>query len=115
MLQAKKYLGTFTMTVEELRGWLQISDGQLSAVKDLRKRALDVSKAELDHKADLTFTYAPTKVGRRITGWKFKIKENHPRPVQRQLPLRGAEPEQSHEEIAKARASLAALKAELRK
>jgi plasmid replication initiation protein len=115
MLQAKKYLGTFTMTVEELRGWLQISDGQLSAVKDLRKRALDVSKAELDHKADLTFTYAPTKVGRRIIGWKFKIKENHPRPVQRQLPLRGAEPEQSHEEIAKARASLAALKAELRK
>jgi hypothetical protein len=31
------------------------------SVKNLRKRALDVAKAELDEKADLTFTYMPTK------------------------------------------------------
>jgi plasmid replication initiation protein len=56
MLKAKEYLGTFSMSVEELRAWLAIDDGELSAVKDLRKPAIDVSKAELDNKADLTFT-----------------------------------------------------------
>ena len=89
MLKAKEYLGTFSMSVEELRAWLAIDDGELSAVKDLRKRAIDVSKSELDCKADLTFTYTPTKVGKRITGWTFKVKENYSRPVQRQLPLKG--------------------------
>jgi plasmid replication initiation protein len=113
-LQAKKYLGGFAMSVEELREWLQIPDGQLSAVKDLRKRAIDVSKAELEKKADLTFRYEPIKTGRRITGWKFKVKENRPRPVQRQLPLRATEPEPSPEEIAKGRASLLALKAQIK-
>jgi len=49
------------LSVEELRSWLTIGDGELSAVKDLRKRAIDVSKAELDNKADLTFSYTPIK------------------------------------------------------
>jgi plasmid replication initiation protein len=83
-------------------------------VKDLRQRAIDVAKAELDKKADLSFTYKPAKAGRRITGWTFKVKKNHPRPVQRQLPLRATELEPSPEEIAKGRASLAALKAQIR-
>lgn len=114
MLVAKKHLGSFSMDIEELRAWLGIGEGELSAVKDLRKRAIDVSKAELDNKADLTFRYEPIKVGRRIAGWKFKVKENYPRPVQRQLPLRATEPEPSPEEITKGRASLAALKAQIR-
>lgn len=113
-LQAQKYLGTFTLTVEELRKWLQIGDGQLSSVKDLRKRAIDVSRAELDHKADLTFTYTPTKVGRRITGWVFKVKKNTPRPMQRQLPLDPAELERTAEETQKGKAALAAMKERIR-
>jgi hypothetical protein len=74
LLVAKKHLGTFSMSVEDLRSWLEIGDGELSAVKDLRKRAIDVSKAELDNKADLTFRYEAIKAGRRITGWTFKVK-----------------------------------------
>ena len=62
LLVAKKHLGTFSLSVEELRSWLTIGDGELSAVKDLRKRAIDVSKAELDNKADLTFSYMPIKL-----------------------------------------------------
>jgi len=74
-------------------------------VKDLRQRAIDVAKAELDKKADLSFTYKPTKVGRRrITGWTFKVRKNRPRPVQRQLPLR-VEPELSPEQVAEAKAA----------
>ena len=64
-------------------------------------------EAELDKKADLRFTYTPTKTGRRITGWTFKVKKNHPRPTQRQLPLRDREPEGTPEDQAKALAVLA--------
>lgn len=113
LLKAKEYLGTFSMSVEELRAWLAIDDGELSAVKDLRKRAIDVSKAELDNKADLTFSYTPTKVGKRITGWNFKVRKNHPRPVQRQLPLRDSEPERTAEEIARGRSMLKAISAQV--
>lgn len=101
MCQAKEYLGTFNMSVEELRAWLNIEEHELRPVKDLRQRAIDVAQAELDKKADLTFTYKPTKTGRRITGWTFKVKKNQPRPVQRQLPLRGLEPERTPEERTK--------------
>ena len=66
-------------------------------MKDLRRRAIDVAKAELDKKADLSFTYTPTKAGHRIAGWTFKVKKNQPRPVQRQLHLRDQEPEHTPE------------------
>lgn len=89
MLVAKKHIGLFNMYVEDLRDWLAVDDGELPNVEDLRRRAIDVPKAELSNKADLTFVYAPIKLGRRIVGWKFKVMENHPRPVQRQLPLKG--------------------------
>ena len=89
------------MSVEELRAWLEIEEHALPSVKNLRKRAIDVSKAELDKKADLTFTYKPTKTGRRITGRTFKVKKNQPRPVKRQLPLRDHEPDHTPEVKAK--------------
>lgn len=101
MVKAKEYLGTFSMSVEELRAWLGVEEHELPSVKNLRKRAIDVSRAELDKKADLSFTYTPTKVGRRITGWTFKVKKNHPRPTQRQLSLRDLEPERTPEERTK--------------
>jgi plasmid replication initiation protein len=114
MLVSKKYLGSFSMSVSELRDWLHIEEDELSAVKDLRKRAIDVSKAELDAKADLTFRYEPIKSGRRVTGWKFKIKTNQPAPIQRQLPLR-PEPELTPEEAAEAKAARRAAIEELRR
>jgi plasmid replication initiation protein len=101
------------MSVEDLRSWLEIGDGELSAVKDLRKRAIDVSKAELDNKADLTFRYEAIKAGRRITGWTFKVKENRPRPVQREFPLR-VDPELNRQPTAGGRAALSSIKAALK-
>jgi hypothetical protein len=41
-------------------------------------------------------------------GWKFKVKENRPRPVQRQLPLHVEQP--TAEEIEKRRVAFAELK-----
>src|SRR5580692_415188 len=101
------------MSVEDLRAWLEIEEHALPSVKNLRKRAIDVSKAELDKKADLTFTYKPTKTGRRITGWTFKVKKNQPRPVQRQLPQRDHEPDHTPEVKAKGLGALAVCKREV--
>jgi plasmid replication initiation protein len=115
MCKAKEYLGTFSMSVEEVRSWLGIEEHELPSVKNLRKCVLDVPKAELDKKADLSFTYEPTKTGRRITGWTFKVKKNHPRPVQRQLPLRDRdqEPEDTPEIRAKNKKTLDDCKREI--
>jgi plasmid replication initiation protein len=75
-----------------------------------------VPQAELDKKADLTFTYTPIKNGRRITGWTFKVKKNQPRPVQRQLPLRDSQPvEHTPEATTKGLAALADCKREVEK
>ena len=115
MCRAKEYLGTFTMSVEELRAWLGIEEHELRPVKDLRQRAIDVSKAELDKKADLSFTYTPTKVGRRITGWIFKVKKNQPRPVQRQFNLLDSHSVRTPEEKTKGLAALADCKREVDK
>lgn len=114
LLVARKHLETFSMSVEELRAWLGIEAGELPAVSDLRARALDVPKKELDAKADLTFTYAPIKAGKKITGWKFRVKANHPRPVQRRLPLRAVEPEPTAEVKSQNLAILAEAKARTR-
>jgi plasmid replication initiation protein len=104
------------MSVEELRAWLGIEEHELRPVKDLRQRAIDVSKAELDKKADLSFTYTPTKVGRRITGWTFKVRKNQVPPVQRQLHLvLDQEPERTTEATTKGLAALAECKREVEK
>jgi plasmid replication initiation protein len=101
------------MSVEELRAWLAIDNHELRPVKDLRQRAIDVSKAELDKKAALSFTYTPTKVGRRNTGWTFTVKKNHAPPVQRQLHLRDHEPEHTPEVKARNLAKLDDCKREV--
>jgi hypothetical protein len=46
---------------------------------------------------------------------KFRVKANHPRPVQRRLPLRAEDPdpERTEEEWSKGRAILAELKAKI--
>ena len=112
MLVSKKHVKTFSMSVQDLRLWLGIQVDELAAVKDLRKRALDIPRNELSAKADLTFVYVPTKTGKRITGWKFTVKENRPRPVQRQLPLPIMEEQrETVEEVSKAKKALAAMKA----
>jgi plasmid replication initiation protein len=97
------------MSVQDLRLWLGIQAEELAAVKDLRKRALDIPRNELSAKADLTFVYAPTKTGKRITGWKFTVKENRPRPVQRQLPLPIME--EHAQTVEDAKRAIAAMKA----
>lgn len=78
MLCAKKFRGSWVMTVEELREWLHIEPTGLESVKDLRVKAIDTPKRELDQKSELTFTYEPHLIGRRITGWTFTVQSNKP-------------------------------------
>ena len=78
MLCARKFRGSWDMTVEELREWLHIGPTELESVKDLRVRAIDTPKRELDGKSELTFSYKPQLIGRRITGWTFTVHSNKP-------------------------------------
>lgn len=115
LLVAKRHLGTFRMDVEVLRAWLGLEAHELPMAKDLRARALDVPKKELDLKADLSFTYRPIKVGRRITGWTFTVKPNRPRSaLKRREPLPDPAPEPTEAEKRANLAHLAALRAQLK-
>lgn len=82
MLYSRKHLGSFYMSVKELRDWLHIEEGELERVVHLNQRAIDYPRKELELKSHLTFTSKPKKVGRKITGWVFTIRENKPKEVQ---------------------------------
>lgn len=81
MLHSRKHVGTFTLSIAELRDWLHVDDGELQRTDNLQARAIVHPQKELNTKSPLTFTFKPQKIGRRITAWKFTIKKNKPRPV----------------------------------
>lgn len=81
LLHARKHVGTFVLTIAELRDWLHIDDGELQRTDNLQARAIVHPQKELNAKSPLAFTFKPQKIGRRITGWIFKVKKNKPRPV----------------------------------
>lgn len=97
MVYAKKHYKTWEMTVEELRSWLGIEDKELPAVKDLRARAIDVPKKELDEKSEWSFSYVPKKLGKAITGWTFTVRANKPRAAATKGKEKGAVVESSPE------------------
>lgn len=79
MLYSRYYEGSFALTIEELRDWLNIEPGELKTTDHMRAKAIDLPKRELDQKSDLSFSYEPKKEGRRITGWVFTVRGNKPK------------------------------------
>ncbi|RYD75287.1 MAG: RepB family plasmid replication initiator protein, partial [Verrucomicrobiaceae bacterium] len=77
---ARRHLGSFFITVEELRDWLHIEPGELTTAFNLHSRAIDYPQQQLDEKSPLTFTAAARKDGRKICGWTITIIENKPKP-----------------------------------
>jgi plasmid replication initiation protein len=71
---------SWTLQVEELREWLRIEEGELVKVSHLKSRVIDQAKKELDAKSRISFKAEPFKTGRKITGWKFKVIDNSPKP-----------------------------------
>ena len=66
------------MSLDELRDWLQIKNGELQKINHLQTRVLDQAKKELDRSCPWTFSYTAKKAGRKIVGYKFSILANSP-------------------------------------
>jgi plasmid replication initiation protein len=81
MLHSRQHLGSFFMTVEELRDWLHIEPGELEMVGNLTARAVEYPRKQLDQKSPITFTALPRKAGRKLSGWTITVLENKPKPT----------------------------------
>jgi plasmid replication initiation protein len=69
----------WSMSIEELREWLHIEEGELEMVGHLKARVIDQAKEELDAKARISFRVETVKQGRKVAGWKFKVVDNQPK------------------------------------
>lgn len=68
--------GGFTMSIDEFKEWLQISDKYPNSY-DLKKRVLEPAKEELKEKSDICFEYKLEKVKSRKANFiRFKINKN---------------------------------------
>jgi plasmid replication initiation protein len=117
--ELNEHLRGWRMTVEELRDWLQIQEGQYEELFNLRAAVLKRAQRELDEVADLSFRFEPITKGRQTIGWDFTVVTNRPKVVKsagRDLPGTPAEPrpELTEEERAAALAILADCKARLK-
>lgn len=68
------YLGTFKMTVEEIRDYFQIGT-KYADFRDFKKKVVKMPIDEINNGSNaLKVTYEPIKKGRTITGFTFNIK-----------------------------------------
>lgn len=78
--------GERTISLQRLREMLDLGE-KYSDIKDLRRRVLDPSIAEINRHTDLRVTVTPQRRGRRVIGFHFDITEDD----QLQLPLRSGD------------------------
>lgn len=78
MLLSQQHVGSWEMTVAELRDWLNIADDDLVATGHVVSRAIEYPRKELDEKSHLSFDYEPRRQGKSIAGWKFTVRANKP-------------------------------------
>ena len=78
LIKARQGLKRFEMTVDELRHWAGLEDGEMPRMVDLRRFVIDAAKRELDAKADLTFQVEQLRTGRAVAGFAFRVRKNTP-------------------------------------
>lgn len=61
--------------LEELRLRLGIAEKEYPAMKDFKKRVLDIAISQINEFTDIIVSYEQIKEGRRISGFKFKYGE----------------------------------------
>jgi plasmid replication initiation protein len=74
LMKMKEYRGFRELTVDELREYCGIEEGEYKAFKDFEKRVLKVAKKEINENTDITISYEKVKSGRRIHRIEFTIK-----------------------------------------
>lgn len=66
-------IGEYEMTVPNLRERLQLGE-KYKPVKDLRTWVLEPAVSQINENTDLIVSFEPVRAGRRIKGFRFKIK-----------------------------------------
>jgi hypothetical protein len=64
---------TVDYSVEEFRKLIGVPDGTLKEFTDLRRKALDIAKAEIDQLAPFTFNWKEYRHGRRVTSIRLEF------------------------------------------
>jgi plasmid replication initiation protein len=76
-------LPQWSMTVRELRRWLDLAEGEYEQTKHLRDAIIERAKHELDAVADVTFRYEAVLEGKgrhaRVVAWNFIAVGNTPK------------------------------------
>ena len=76
-------LPQWSMTVKELRRWLDLGEDEYTEVKNIRVGVLERAKHELDAVADVTFRYEAVLEGKgrhaRVVAWNFVAVGNTPK------------------------------------
>lgn len=80
LMQWRKTKAPPTIGLDELRLRLGIEDGKYPAMKDFKKRVLDVAINQINKYTDITASYEQIKEGRKITGFKFSYKDKVKQP-----------------------------------
>ena len=117
LIKAREGMKRFEMTVQELREWAGLGEGEMPRTNDLTRFVVEMARRELDAKADLSFDFEPRRLGRGISAYAFKVRKNRPAKRPRK-PATALEPPELDEEarkravepLARFRASLAAKK-----
>ena len=78
LLKAREGMKRFEMTVQELREWAGFQEGEMTRTNDLTRFVVEMSKRELDLKADLSFDYDVPRRGHRIHSYAFRVRKNKP-------------------------------------
>jgi hypothetical protein len=67
-------LGSYSVKIDEIRGFLCISDTEYQKTYEFKRWVLDRAVDEINKVSELEVTYEPQKKGVKVTGYKFHIK-----------------------------------------
>jgi plasmid replication initiation protein len=76
LLKQYETIGTRLISLEDLRAFLGISEGEYSVWGDFSQKVLKVAQKALKESTDIYFEYEPVKKGRPVVAVKFTIFKN---------------------------------------
>ena len=71
-------------TYEDLRDFLNVTDGEYKRIDSFKQKVLDAPIKEVNEKTEYLLDYEPTRTGRKITGFDMTIKRKTGREKQEQ-------------------------------
>lgn len=76
LLKQHENIGKREISVNDLRGYCGIEEGQYKNINDLKRFLLEISKKEINSKTDILIDYEEIKTSRKFTSIRFTIKAN---------------------------------------